>query len=131
MSWHPTENDFIRDPAIGPYEKTVFGILQTFRNNRTGLAFPSLETVAALVPCTPRRAQTAIKALEAAGYIKVRRGRHANEKKAVNVYELPRPKVKRKEGDEPKRKYDGHRPHPKLDYHMPTPPRDVDDDMPF
>lgn len=64
--------DLIRDPAISPTAKTVYGVLMSYAN-QSEECWPSQALIAAAVGLTERRVRPYISELERAGWLTVKR----------------------------------------------------------
>lgn len=69
-------------------EIAVFTALCMHANNNTRIAYPSLETIANKARVSERTARSAIKALEAAGYIKVESHFTESGRQTSNIYTI-------------------------------------------
>ncbi len=77
-----------RDTTLTPLQKTIYMILCTYRNNQTGEAWPSKNTVAEYAGCQPNAVRTACNALAERGYIKTER-RYRNGQQTSNLITFP------------------------------------------
>lgn len=77
-----------RDKTLKPLTKTVYMILCTYRNNISGEAWPSRNTIAEHAGCQANAVRTAINELEQAGYIK-KQSRFINGQQTSNLITFP------------------------------------------
>lgn len=73
----------LRDPDLSLGAKALYGALMTYADNRTKLAFPGQERVAADLGCTVRTVYKYMKELEESGILSVERRRN---KRTGNFY---------------------------------------------
>jgi DNA-binding transcriptional regulator YhcF (GntR family) len=110
-----------RDKTLTPLQKTVYMILCTYRNNKTGEAWPSKETIAEYAGCKPNAVRTAYRALEQAGYITTTK-RYVNNKQTSNLICFPTLKPNtQQQTTTPKQTYPIHnQPNKKTNHKHPT-----------
>jgi len=62
--------ELFEDEDIKPTTIKVYGVIKSFRNNKTNICCPKVATIAATMNCSERTVRDAIKVLVAQGYIK-------------------------------------------------------------
>jgi DNA-binding MarR family transcriptional regulator len=65
--------DLFRDELMKPTTIKIYGVIKSFRNNKTHVCCPTVAQVAATMNCSERTVRDAIKVLVAQGYIKKHR----------------------------------------------------------
>jgi DNA-binding transcriptional MocR family regulator len=85
----PLINAVIDERGFTRLDKLVYWAIRRFRNGKTGQCYPSLTTVADLVPCSRSSVQRALQNIKRAGFIDWERGRKGQS----NSYIFPREDV--------------------------------------
>ena len=82
------ESRILQSEELSVYEKIVYCVLCSFADNKTGICYPSYETIAARAGCSRRKAIACIETLAEKGLLRKEERSTKNGGNRTNVYYL-------------------------------------------
>ena len=82
------ESRILQSGELSVYEKTVYCVLCSFADNKTGICYPSYETIAARAGCSGRKAIACIEILAEKGLLRKEERATKNGGNKTNIYYL-------------------------------------------